>query len=64
MSESQGKRGRGRPVIGRRVPVVLPEDLIADLDAYASQHGISRAEAVRALLVAALTDLPRRRGRS
>jgi plasmid stability protein len=49
----------GRPAIGRQVPVRFPDDLRGKLNAYASEHGISFAEAVRRLLIAGLerTDI-------
>lgn len=37
----------GRPSIGSRVIVTLPDDLIAELDAEAAGAGVSRAEVVR-----------------
>ena len=44
----------GRPRIGERIAVRLPDDLLADLDARAQAAGVTRAEAVRLLLRRAL----------
>lgn len=44
----------GRPRIGERISVRLPDELLARLDARADAAGISRAEAVRSLLARAL----------
>ena len=57
------KKPMGRPPIGEKAAKMwafrLPDELASELDAYAERHGIqTRAEAVRALLEAAL-----RRGR-
>lgn len=41
------RRGRGRPAIGDRVSVILPRDLLADLDAEAAARGTTRAEEIR-----------------
>ena len=49
------KRGPGRPEIGVRVEVRLPEDLLAAVDARAEDDGVSRAEMVRVLLGEALS---------
>lgn len=40
-------RGRGRPAVGPRIQVRLPEEITAEVDAYAESYGISRAEAIR-----------------
>jgi hypothetical protein len=44
----------GRPRIGERIAVRLPDDLLAELDARAEAAGVTRAEAVRVLLRRAL----------
>ena len=49
------ERGPGRPEIGAAVHVRLGDDLLAQLDACASDRGQSRAEAVRFLLAEALS---------
>lgn len=48
------KRGRGRPPVGRVVQVKIPDDLIARLDRVAAEHGISRSELMRRLLLDAV----------
>jgi hypothetical protein len=50
MSEHRG----GRPAIGRPWQVRLGDDLTAAVDAYASEHDLSRAEAVRRLIAKGL----------
>ncbi|MFV0318678.1 MAG: CopG family transcriptional regulator [Microthrixaceae bacterium] len=45
----------GRPSIGDRVSVRLPDDLLAVLDRRARDAGLSRAEAIRILLDRALS---------
>jgi hypothetical protein len=47
-------RRPGRPAVGQAINVRLGDDLLGQLDAYASEHGNSRAEAVRILLAEAL----------
>lgn len=37
----------GRPEIGKPINIRLPDDLLADVDAYAKRFDISRAEVVR-----------------
>lgn len=49
----------GRRKLGETVQVRLPADLIATLDAQAAVDGISRAEIVRRLLVAAVSPAGR-----
>jgi hypothetical protein len=52
------KRGRGRPAVGQQIPVKLPADLMARLDAFASTADafpLTRSAAVRALLEASLS---------
>ena len=46
----EAPRGRGRPRIGTKVPVVIPDDVLADIDASAAAHGGDRAAEVRARL--------------
>ena len=43
-------RERGRPEVGRRVDVRLPESTIGILDRWAAREGIGRAEAARRLI--------------
>lgn len=38
---------RGRPPIGARVHVNIPDDLLADIDAEAARRGTTRAEEIR-----------------
>jgi hypothetical protein len=40
-------RGRGRPPIGPQVPVRIPADLLADIDAEADRRGITRSDEIR-----------------
>lgn len=47
------EKGPGRPEIGNRVTLALG-DLLPELDAYAKEHGQTRAEAARTLLHEAL----------
>lgn len=58
--EQKTRRG-GRPLDPavqadprRIITLYLPESLLADLNRYAEQHGISRAEAYRALMARGL----------
>lgn len=44
------ERGPGRPEIGRKIEVRLPDDLIAALDAMATEDRATRAEIIRTLL--------------
>lgn len=37
----------GRPVVGKPINIRLPDDLLADVDAYATRLDISRAEVIR-----------------
>jgi metal-responsive CopG/Arc/MetJ family transcriptional regulator len=46
----------GRPPIGDRISVRLPERMIVELDARADAAGVSRAEAVRLLLQRSLSS--------
>ncbi len=48
----------GRPRIGERVSVRLPDEMLAQLDARAAAAGVTRAEALRTLLRRALTTGP------
>lgn len=43
---------RGRPEIGRPVQIRLPEWLLDTIDRYADAHDLSRAEAMRKLIIA------------
>lgn len=40
----------GRPEIGKPINIRLPNDLLAEVDVYAAENGISRAEAIRQLV--------------
>ena len=53
-------RGPGRPVVGTRVPVRVPPDLLDDIDRRARVLGRSRAAVIRSLLREALgpTETP------
>lgn len=50
------ERGPGRPEVGPKVQVRLPDELLGRLDAYAAGRSATRAEAVRILLGEALTE--------
>ena len=45
---------RGRPEVGPRVLVRLPPEVLEHVDAWADAEGVTRAEAIRRLLTAAL----------
>jgi hypothetical protein len=47
-------RRRGRPARGAAVKVRLPGDVLADVEAFAAREGVTRAEALRRLVVAGL----------
>lgn len=54
-------RGRGRPRIGTRVVLTIPDDVLAHIDAAAAAAGHDRADEVRARLAAPmLPPEPRR----
>lgn len=53
-------RGRGRPRIGTRVVLTVPDDVLAHVDAAATAAGHDRADEIRARL-AAPTRRKRRR---
>ena len=46
----------GRPEIGPPVNVRLGGDLLARVDDYAKTHGLSRAEAIRHLVLRGLSE--------
>ena len=46
----------GRPEIGTPINVRLGNDLLAEVDEYASGLGVSRAEAIRQLVRVAMID--------
>lgn len=48
----------GRPRIGERVSVRLPDETLKELDARAAAVGVSRAEAIRLLVDSALANQP------
>lgn len=52
-------RGRGRPAVGERVHVRLPEDLIARLDGMAAEADLPRAALIRLLLEKAVDSTER-----
>lgn len=45
---------RGRPPIGPRFEIRLPEDLLAKVDAMAEKEGVKRVEMIRRLLMQVL----------
>ena len=49
-------RARGRPAVGERVSVRLPQGLLRLVDDRAATGGQSRAETIRSLLIEALRD--------
>jgi len=51
-SSSAPARGRGRPTTGTRIEVRVPSDVLAAIDEYCQNVGMSRAELVRSILVA------------
>jgi len=55
LPELPDERGPGRPEIGGRVQVRLGH-LLPAVDSYAADHGCSRAEAVRLLVIAGLAE--------
>src|SRR6266536_1414496 len=65
ISVRQKKRGRGRPATGIR-PLVsfrLSEEETARIDAWGDQRGLSRSDAIRAMITEVLDREPRRRGK-
>lgn len=46
----------GRPEIGKPINIRLPDDLLADVDAYAARLDMSRAEVIRRAVKAWLWD--------
>lgn len=46
----------GRPEIGTPINVRLGDDLLAEVDEYAAELGVSRAEAIRQLVRVAMID--------
>jgi metal-responsive CopG/Arc/MetJ family transcriptional regulator len=51
-------RGRGRPAVGERIAVRLPQDLLDDIDLRARILGRSRASVIRSILDHALGRTP------
>ena len=51
-------RRPGRPAVGERVPVRLPDDLLNEVDQRAHILGRSRASVIRSLLLDALGHAP------
>jgi hypothetical protein len=47
----------GRPEIGQPINIRLPEELLARVDALATEESVSRAEEIRRLLTAMLDQL-------
>lgn len=56
MTDTDAKRGPGRPKIGDVIEVRFPPDLLAKLDAAAEVSQTSRAELIRALLMQVFDD--------
>lgn len=54
----QHARRPGRPTVGVRVPVRLPDDLLSEVDERARTLGRSRASVIRSLLSHALGEPP------
>jgi hypothetical protein len=52
----EDERGPGRPEVGKPVQIRFPDDMLAGIDAYASEQGVSRAEAVRQIVSEALAQ--------
>ena len=50
------KRGRGRPAVGTRVHVHIPDEVLADIDRAASVADITRAQEIRRRLTRAITQ--------
>ena len=46
----------GRPEIGQPINIRLGDDLLAEVDEYAAELGVSRAEAIRQLVRVAMID--------
>ena len=56
----ESERRGGRPIVGHRVHVHLSPGQLGGVTAYATTHGLSRAEAVRRLIETGLrTTSPR-----
>jgi hypothetical protein len=53
--DEEGPNLGGRPEVGPKIEVRLPQDILDQLDARAQAEGVKRAEMVRRLLAAALT---------
>jgi len=51
-------RGRGRPAVGERIAVRLPQDLLDDIDLRARILGRSRASVIRSMLDYTLRRAP------
>lgn len=45
-----GQRGPGRPEVGKAINVRLGDDRLQDVDAWARENAVSRAEAIRHLI--------------
>jgi hypothetical protein len=56
------RKTRGRPATGTDpfIGIRLPQPMLASLDAWAQDNGITRSEAVRRMLVAGLAGKRRR----
>jgi hypothetical protein len=52
----EDEKGPGRPEVGPAVNFRLPEPLLAQVDAYAQEHGVTRAAAMRTLLAERLAQ--------
>ncbi len=51
------ERGPGRPEVGPRVEIRVPQAMLAKLDAFAAELQVSRAEAVRRIVERALEQI-------
>lgn len=56
-SANSGPRKAGRPEVGGPVAVRLGDDLLTEVDNYAGERNVSRADAIRALIKTALADV-------
>lgn len=56
MSNNVGQKKRGRPATGAnpKIAVRMADGELAELDAFASQRGLSRSEAARQMISAGL----------
>lgn len=52
------ERGRGRPPIGARVELRLPDEVLAAVEAEADEFGMKRAEMLRWIITQRYADAP------